>query len=31
MTTGVNIDRDAMDYAYAINDLSAVHGLLAGL
>ena len=31
MTTGVNTDRDAMGYALAISDLSALHGLLAGL
>ena len=31
MTTGVNTDRDAMDYACAISDLSAAHGLLAVL
>ena len=31
MTTEVNTDRDEMGYARAINDLSVVHGLLAGL
>ena len=31
MTTGVNKNRDAMGCGRAVNDLSAVHDLLAGL
>ena len=31
MITGVNTDHDALGYARAIDNLSAVHGLLAGL
>ena len=31
MTTGVNTDRDAMDYACAISDCTSVDDFLAGL